>query len=186
VTSDQIVLTLSGAAVAFTLLAACFVVAVHIPMLIRARRAGVQISMLNLFGMRARKVNPSIIVDGAVELARAGLARPWSELEVHHLAGGRVGPTVRAYIEAQRLNASIMWSTICAIDLGSREPTEQLAEALDKPLRGTAATDINALGFAMLAGQRTAVFNLDDPILAGEPVRVVLSEGNLIGVRRDT
>lgn len=212
----QLVLTVAGTVVAIILLVVGFFVVGLLPILFRARRAGVRITLVELVGMRFRKVDPRVVVDGAVELAGEGVAIPWGDIETHYLAGGRVGPTVRAYIEARRVDSRMLWGTICALDLAHREPSAEdivsrigLGEPLrgddidahleglaarrqeERPgwsivgTRGVAATDINLLGFAMLAGERVGVVSLDAAIDAGEPVRVVLSEGNLIGVRRD-
>jgi len=84
-----------------------------------AARAGVGI--LELIGMRLRKVSPNIIVLSRIQAVRAGLNLSTAELENHYLAGGRPVNVVRALIAANRANIDLTWKTGTAIDLAGRD-----------------------------------------------------------------
>ena len=56
-----------------------------------AKVSGVNISLVQLFLMRIRKVPPYVIVPGLIEAHKAGLSNiTRDELEAHYLAGGHV------------------------------------------------------------------------------------------------
>src|SRR5215470_7342359 len=58
---------------------------------ITARASGVNISLLQLFLMRLRKVPPPVIVNAMIEAHKAGLKNiARDQLEAHYLAGGHV------------------------------------------------------------------------------------------------
>jgi len=52
--------------------------------------ANVKVTIGELFGMRIRKVPPSIIVNSLITATKAGLNVTTRELETHYLAGGDV------------------------------------------------------------------------------------------------
>ena len=60
-----------------------------------AKVSGVNISLVQLFLMRIRKVPPYVIVPGLIEAHKAGLSNiTRDELEAHYLAGGHVEKVV--------------------------------------------------------------------------------------------
>src|SRR5437016_7158033 len=65
---------------------------------IRALVSGARVSMLELVGMKLRKVNASIIVNSRVQAMRAGLQMSQAEMESHVLAGGRLSNVINAMI----------------------------------------------------------------------------------------
>ena len=69
---------------------------------ISARASGVHIGILQLVGMRIRKVIPSRIVSPLIKATKAGLAVSINKLEAHYLAGGNVDRVINALIAAQR------------------------------------------------------------------------------------
>src|SRR5688572_4200930 len=69
---------------------------------IRAAASGVRVSLMTLFGMRFRKVDPTRIVDPLITATKAGLALGINELEAHYLSGGNVGRVVNALISADK------------------------------------------------------------------------------------
>lgn len=84
-----------------------------------AAHAGVRI--LELIGMRLRKVNPTAIVYARIQAVRAGLDIMTEQLETHYLAGGRPTNVVRALIAANRANIDLSWKVATAIDLAGRD-----------------------------------------------------------------
>ena len=71
---------------------------------IQALSAQAKVGILELVGMRLRKVNPQVIVLSKIQAVRAGLTPTTADLENHLLAGGRPLNVVRALIAANRAN----------------------------------------------------------------------------------
>ena len=69
---------------------------------ISAIASGVKIGIINLIGMRLRRVKPAKIVMPMIKATKAGLDIKVNQLEAHYLAGGNVDSVVNALIAAQR------------------------------------------------------------------------------------
>ena len=90
-----------------------------------ARVSGVNISLLQLFLMRIRKVPPQVIVSGMIEAHKAGLSSiTRDELEAHYLAGGHVERVVHALVSAAKANIELDFKMASAIDLAGRNVYE--------------------------------------------------------------
>jgi uncharacterized protein YqfA (UPF0365 family) len=88
---------------------------------IRATVSGAKVSLVDLIGMRLRKVNAMAIVSARIQASRAGLAITTPEMESHVLAGGDVQRVVNAMIAANKANIDLTWKTATAIDLAGRD-----------------------------------------------------------------
>jgi uncharacterized protein YqfA (UPF0365 family) len=88
---------------------------------ISAKAAGVKIGIINLIGMRLRRVIPSRIVNPMIKAVKAGLDVSSNKLEAHYLAGGNVDRVVNALIAAQRANIPLGFERAAAIDLAGRD-----------------------------------------------------------------
>ncbi len=88
---------------------------------ISALAAGVRIGILNLIGMRLRRVAPSRIVIPLIKATKAGLDIEVNKLEAHYLAGGNVDRVINALIAAQRANIPLEFERAAAIDLAGRD-----------------------------------------------------------------
>jgi uncharacterized protein YqfA (UPF0365 family) len=88
---------------------------------ISARASGVKIGILQLVGMRVRKVVPSRIVNPMIKATKAGLDVSINKLEAHYLAGGNVDRVINALIAAQRAGIPLGFEQSCAIDLAGRD-----------------------------------------------------------------
>jgi uncharacterized protein YqfA (UPF0365 family) len=88
---------------------------------ISALAAGVRIGILNLIGMRLRRVIPSRIVIPLIKATKAGLDIEVNKLEAHYLAGGNVDRVINALIAAQRANIPLEFERAAAIDLAGRD-----------------------------------------------------------------
>jgi len=88
---------------------------------ISARAAGVRVSIVNLVGMRLRRVIPSKIVNPMIKAVKAGLRVSSNQLEAHYLAGGNVDRVVNSLIGAQRANIPLEFERAAAIDLAGRD-----------------------------------------------------------------
>lgn len=92
---------------------------------ISARASGVNISLLQLFLMRIRKVPPPIIVRAMIEAHKAGLGViSRDDLEAHFLAGGHVERVVHALVSASKANIELGFKMATAIDLAGRDVFE--------------------------------------------------------------
>ena len=80
------------------------------------------ISIIDLIRMRLRKIPPRLIVDGVINLHKAGLPSISTDmLETHQLAGGHVQNVVFALIAAAKANIALTFETTTAIDLAGRD-----------------------------------------------------------------
>ena len=89
---------------------------------ITAKASGVNISLVQLFLMRLRKVPPPIIVSSMIEAHKAGLNNiVRDQLEAHYLAGGHVERVVHALVSAEKANIDLVFQMATAIDLAGRD-----------------------------------------------------------------
>ena len=94
---------------------------VPLGLFISARASGVKVGILQLVGMRIRKVIPSRIVNPLIKATKAGLIVSINKLEAHYLAGGNVDRVINALIAAQRAGIPLDFEKACAIDLAGRD-----------------------------------------------------------------
>ena len=88
---------------------------------VRALVSGARVGLLDLIGMRLRKVNAVAIVNSRIQASRAGINVSTQEMESHVLAGGDVQRVINAMIAANKANIDIPWRTATAIDLAGRD-----------------------------------------------------------------
>ena len=121
--------------------------------------SGVNISLLQLFLMRIRKVPPQIIVRAMIEAHKAGLnAITRDELEAHYLAGGHVERVVHALVSASKANIDLGFQMATAIDLAGRDVFEAVQmsvnpKVIDTPPVVAVAKD----GIQLIAKARVTV-----------------------------
>ncbi|MFQ6609339.1 MAG: flotillin-like FloA family protein, partial [Fidelibacterota bacterium] len=127
-----------------------------------------KVGMVKLVIMRMRKIPPKLMVDGIINLHRAGLENISSEdLETHFLAGGRVSKVVDALIAADKANIDLDFKTATAIDLAGRDVKDAVAtsvypKVIDCPREGkvsaVARDGIQLFAKARESGQRQVRF----------------------------
>lgn len=133
----------------------------YVPFLLwlSAKVSGVNISLIQLFLMRIRKVPPSIIVNAMIEAHKAGLSSiSRDELEAHYLAGGHVVKVVHALVSAAKANIDLSFKTATGIDLAGRDVFEAVQmsvnpKVIDTPVVSSVAKD----GIQLLARARVTV-----------------------------
>ena len=91
---------------------------------VSAIAANVRISLVNLIGMRLRRVNPVYIVNPLINASKAGLDLTPNQLEAHYLANGHVDLVIQAMISADKANIPLNWEKATAIDLAGRNVLE--------------------------------------------------------------
>lgn len=89
---------------------------------LQAYMSNADVSLLDLIGMRLRKVDATMVVLAKIQLVKAGIHDvSTNDLESHYLAGGRVPNVSRAMIAANRAAIDLDWKKSCAIDLAGRD-----------------------------------------------------------------
>jgi uncharacterized protein YqfA (UPF0365 family) len=124
-----------------------------------AKVSGVNISLIQLFLMRIRKVPPQTIVYALVEGHKAGLKDlKRDELEAHYLAGGHVEKVIHAMVSASKANIDLSFQMSTAIDLAGRDVFEAVQMSVNPKIIDTppvAAMAIN--GIQLIARARVTV-----------------------------
>ncbi|MCR6544936.1 flotillin-like protein FloA [Dehalobacterium formicoaceticum] len=117
---------LSGIIIFVLLLLAVVIIFSFVPvgLWISALAAGVKVGIVDLIGMRLRRVVPSKIVNPQIKAEKAGLSVNIGKLEAHYLAGGNVDRVVNALIAAERANIALAFERAAAIDLAGRNVLE--------------------------------------------------------------
>jgi uncharacterized protein YqfA (UPF0365 family) len=87
--------------------------------------------MLELIGMRLRRVNSNVIVNARIQAMRAGLEVSQAEMESHVLAGGDVQRVIAAMIAANKANIDLNWRVATAIDLAGRDILEAVQTSVN-------------------------------------------------------
>jgi len=93
--------------------------------------SGAPVGLLDLFMMRLRKVQPSVIVLNRISAKKAGLDIETAPLEAHFLAGGNIERVVRAMIAADKAKIDLPWDRATAIDLAGRDILEAVRTSVD-------------------------------------------------------
>ncbi|MBI1310545.1 flotillin-like protein FloA [bacterium] len=102
-----------------------FVISRYFSLWLQAYVTGTRISLLSLFLMTLRNVNPHLIVQCRVMAVQAGLTSfSTREIEAQYLAGGNVLRVTTALIAAHRAGITLDWNTASAIDLAGRDVLE--------------------------------------------------------------
>ena len=117
------VIAISSGLLVFLVVIALFIILGFVPLglWISALAAGVKVGIVDLIGMRLRRVSPAKIVNPLIKAEKAGLQVKVSQLEAHYLAGGNVDRVVNALIAAERANIPLAFERACAIDLAGRD-----------------------------------------------------------------
>jgi uncharacterized protein YqfA (UPF0365 family) len=151
-------------AVLFLLIFA-FIIGQFINLYIQALLSNARVGMLELIGMRLRKVDLRTVVYSRIRAVKAGLDVPTAKIETHYLAGGRVPSVISAIIAAKGANIPLDWGTATAIDLAGRDildavQTSVNPKVIDCPSQGGPRNTIDAVaqdGIQLKAKARVTV-----------------------------
>ncbi len=133
----------------------------YVPFLlwISAKVSGVNISLIQLFLMRIRKVPPHNMVQALIEAHKADLPEVTRDgLEAHFLAGGHVERVVHALVSASKANIDLTFKMATAIDLAGRDVFQAVQmsvnpKVIDTPPVAAVAKD----GIQLIAKARVTV-----------------------------
>lgn len=143
---------------------------------ISAIAAGVKISLLNLVGMRLRRVIPTHIISPMIKSHKAGLDVTTEQLETHYLAGGNVDRVVDALIAAQRAEIDLSFKQATAIDLAGRDVLEAVQMSVNpKVIQTPVVTAVAMDGIQVMATARVTVRADIDRLVGGAGEETILA-----------
>lgn len=130
--------------------------------------AGVPVGLINLIGMRLRRVIPAKIVLPLIKATKAGLKVSVDKLEAHYLAGGNVDRVIDAWIAAERAGIPLTFERAAAIDLAGRDVLEAVRmsvnpKVIETPIVAAVAKD----GIELKAKARVTVRANIDRLVGG-------------------
>lgn len=120
---------------------------IPIPLYIAAKFSGVKVGLMDLIGMKLRKVDPSEIINPLIMATKGSIHNVnTKELESLFLCGGNVSRVVSALIAANRAGITLDFETAKAIDLAGRDVLEAVRMSVNPkiirtPLVGAVAKD---------------------------------------------
>lgn len=126
---------------------------------ISARVSGVNISLIQLFLMRIRKVPANVITQAMIEAHKAGLSEiTRDDLEAHYLAGGNVVKVVHALVSAAKANIDLGFKMATAIDLAGRDVFQAVQMSVNPKVIDTPpVTAVAKDGIQLIAKARVTV-----------------------------
>jgi len=150
--------------------------AVPVGLWISAIASGVNVKLMNLVGMRLRKVRPASIVLPLISATKAGLELDTNGLEAHYLAGGNVERVVNALISADKANIELSFRQATAIDLAGRNVLDAVQmsvnpKVIETPRVAAMAQD----GIQLIAVARVTVRANIDRLVGGAGEETILA-----------
>lgn len=125
---------------------------------ISALASGVKMGIMNLVGMKLRRVLPSKIVLPLIKATKAGIQVSGNELEAHYLAGGNVDRVVDALIAAHRANMNLGFERAAAIDLAGRDVLDAVKMSVNpKVIETPNVSAVSKDGIELLVKARVTV-----------------------------
>ncbi|MEG0560389.1 MAG: flotillin-like protein FloA [Muribaculaceae bacterium] len=126
---------------------------------ISARVSGVNISLIQLFLMRIRKVPAQTIARAMIEAHKAGLSGVTrDDLEAHYLAGGNIEKVVHALVSASKANIELGFKMATAIDLAGRDVFQAVQMSVNPKVIDTPpVTAVAKDGIQLIAKARVTV-----------------------------
>lgn len=106
---------------AIFLLVFIILIANFLNLYVQALLSNAHVGLLEMVGMRLRKVDLRTIVYSRIRAVKAGMDIPTAGLETHYLAGGRVPNVISAMIAARGAKIDLPFSIATAIDLAGRD-----------------------------------------------------------------
>ena len=153
-----------------------FFIFVPIGLWISAIASGVKVGILDLIGMRLRRVAPAKIVLPMIKANKAGLDTKVNQLEAHYLAGGNVDNVVNALIAAERAQIPLTFEQASAIDLAGRDVFEAVKMSVTPKVIETALISAVAKdGIELLVKARVTVRTNIERLIGGAGESTVLA-----------
>jgi len=149
---------------------------VPIPLWISAWSSGAYVGLLDLIGMRLRRVPPSTVVTARISSVKAGIDISINDLEAHYLAGGNVVRVVNAMISADKANIALPFKRAAAIDLAGRNVLEAvqmsvIPKVIETPRIAAVAKD----GIQLIVNSRVTVRTNIDRLVGGAGEETIIA-----------
>jgi uncharacterized protein YqfA (UPF0365 family) len=93
----------------------------------RALLSGAPVTVLDVLGMKLRRVNARMVVDAWIQARRERIGVTLADLETHVLAGGDLPHVMSAVIAAKKMGKELDWKQATAMDLAQRDVVEFVA-----------------------------------------------------------
>jgi len=143
---------------------------------VAAWSSGAYVGLSTLIGMRLRRVPPSVIVNGRISSAKAGLQISIDDLEAHFLAGGNVERVVNALISADKANIVMPFKRAAAIDLAGRNVLEAVKmSVIPKVIETARIAAVAKDGIQLIAVSRVTVRTNLDRLVGGAGEETVIA-----------
>lgn len=114
----------------------------YFPLWLMAYVTGTRISIVSLFLMSLRRIDPGLVVRCQIMLVQAGLERiALKELESQVLAGGHLERITQALIAAHRSGIDLSWDVAAAIDLAGRDILDAVRVSVNPKVINCPATE---------------------------------------------
>ncbi|HEV3262651.1 MAG TPA: flotillin-like protein FloA [Gemmataceae bacterium] len=144
---------------------------------------GAQISILDLIGMKLRKVDYAMIVRQKIALVQANVKVSTRELEAHYLSRGNVPKTATAVIAAHKAGMDLPWRTAAAIDLAGRDVLDAVKTSVNPkvidcpdPVKGRPTLDgVCKNGIQLKARARVTVRTKLDRLVGGATEETIIA-----------
>jgi uncharacterized protein YqfA (UPF0365 family) len=175
----QILTELAGSLTALLLIIAGLAFVLYfipIRLWIAAWASGAYVGLLDLIGMRLRRVPPDTVITARISAVKAGIDVTVNDLEAHFLAGGDVVRTVNAMISADKANIPLPFKRAAAIDLAGRNVLEAvqmsvLPKVIETPRIAAVAKD----GIQLIAVCRVTVRTNIDRLVGGAGEETIIA-----------
>lgn len=153
-----------------------FFLFVPVGLWISALASGVKIGIIQLIGMRLRRVAPARIVMPMIKATKAGIPVKTNQLEAHLLAGGNVDNVINAMIAAERAEIAMTFEKASAIDLAGRDVFEAVKMSVTpKVIETTLISAVAQDGIELLVKARVTVRTNIDRLIGGAGEATVLA-----------
>ena len=153
-----------------------FFIFVPVGLWISALASGVKIGIIQLVGMRLRRVAPARIVLPMIKATKAGIPVKTNQLEAHLLAGGNVDNVINAMIAAERAEIAMTFEKASAIDLAGRDVFEAVKMSVTpKVIETSLISAVAQDGIELLVKARVTVRTNIDRLIGGAGEATVLA-----------
>ena len=181
--SGDLILIIAAGVTALFFLVFLFVFFSFISLWIQSLSTGADISILNMIGMKLRKVPHVMIVNQKIALVQAGVKVNTQDMEAHYLAGGRVPQTVKAVIAAHKAGLDLPWRVASAIDLAGRDVLDAVRtsvnpKVIDCPDKNMGKQYLDAVcknGIQLLAKARVTVRTKLERLVGGATEETIIA-----------
>ncbi|MHC5054982.1 MAG: flotillin-like protein FloA [Planctomycetota bacterium] len=132
---------------------------------LRALFAGAHVSIVDMIGMKIKKVPVTLIVNNRIKAVQGGVNVTSREMQAYYLAGGDVSTVVEATIRARNAKIALGWDTACEMartrrDLLGAVETSIKPRIIDVPTASSGRNTIDAVaidGIQLKAKARVTV-----------------------------